>query len=243
MKNLLFLLICLITFTSNAQKSVKYDDLLVLFADGNYEKLVKSAEKYTLNDKTKNDAEPYMWLAKGLYAMSKDAKYSTDETYKNAYKDAISAVGKFMRKDKDGALFEENIDFFSKFKGSLVEVIENELSTKNYSKTYGWVLKMKKLSPNDAGNAFLEGACKYRKGDKSGATLSWVTANDLLSKITSVDDWKKEDFKLLELGVFETAQCYIDSRRVDNAKALLNKVKQWFEDDEDFKAKYDEIIN
>jgi hypothetical protein len=242
MKNVLFILISLITVGSFAQKE-KYDDLLVLFADGNYEKLVKSAEKYTLNDNTKKDPLPYLWMSKGLYEMSKDAKYTSDETFKNAYKDAISAAGKFLRYDKEGDYTEEGSDFIYKLKGSLIEVIENELSTKNYPRAYGWVLKMKKLAPEDAGNTYLEGTCQYQKGDKSGATLTWKEADAMLAKITSVDDWHKEDFQLLKIGVFGTAQCYIDSRREEMAKALLNKVKQWFEDDDDFKAKYDEIVN
>jgi len=36
-----------------------YTDLRILYADQDYEKLAKEAEKYTTNDKTKKDVLPY----------------------------------------------------------------------------------------------------------------------------------------------------------------------------------------
>ena len=239
-KILLFVTVLLSSLFTSAQN---YEDLLVMYADGNYDKLVKTAESYTLKDKTKNDAEPYYWLAKGLFAMSKDAEYTSQDRYKNAYKDAITAIGKLQRKDKDGSIFHEYRDFFSEFKQSLIEVIENEISTGNYSKAYGWVIKVPKVSPDDIGSKYLIGVCKYRKGDKSGATADWKLADDMLNAVTSVDDWSDEDFKLLSMGLIETAECYIDSKRVEQAKAIMNKGYKWLESDETFKAKYDEIVN
>lgn len=241
MKKLLFLLVTITAFNSQAQK--KYDDLLVLYADGDYEKLVKSAEKYTLKEKTEDDPMPYLWLAKGLYAMSKDAKYTTDEKYEDAYKDAISAAGKFKRKDENGSFTEEAAEFMNILKGSLTEVIQNEFSTKNYSRAYGWVLKLRKIAMENPGYTYLKGACQYRKNNKSGARVDWKAAGEILAKVKSVDDWSKEDLTILKMGVLETAECRVDARQEEEAKALLNKVKQWFEEDDDFMARYDEIVN
>jgi len=238
----IFLLVTLL-FTGVAVFAQRYEDLLVMYADGNYDKLVKTAESYTLKDKTKDDAEPYYWLAKGLFAMSKDAEYTSQEKYKNAYKDAITAIGKLQRKDKDGSVFNEYRAFFAEFKLSLFEVIENEISTGNYSKAYGWVIKVPKVSAGDVGSKYLLGVCKYRKGDKTGAATEWKEADKMLSEITSVGDWYEVDFKMLALGLAETAECYIDSRKTDNAKALMNKGYKWLEDDEYFKGKYDAIVN
>lgn len=241
MKKLLFLFLTISAFSTQAQK--KYDDLLVLYADGNYEKLVKSAEKYTLKESTEDDPMPYLWLAKGLYAMSKDAKYTTEEKYEDAYKDAISAAGKFKRKDENGSYKEEAYEFMNELKASLMEVIQNEFSTKNYSRGYSWVLKLRKIALDNPGYYFLKGACLYRKNNKSGARIEWKTGNEMLDKIKSIDDWSKADLSILKMGVIETAMGRMDSRQEDEAKALLNKVKQWFEEDDDFMAKYDQIVN
>ena len=76
-----------------------YDDLLMLKADQKLEKLIISAEKYTLKDATKNDAVPYYYMACGLYKISLvgDRK----EEFKNAFKNALGVIGKMDRKDPD----------------------------------------------------------------------------------------------------------------------------------------------
>jgi len=38
-----------------------------------------------------------------------------------------------------------------------------------------------------------------------------------------------------------TADCYINGRQKEKAVDLLNKVAPWFEEDEEFKARYDEL--
>ena len=103
--------------------------------------------------------------------------------------------------------------------------------------------KAYKLNPNDVGAKYLEGACKFRVQDKGGANALWKEAEKMLATITSLDDYREEDKKLFKMGVFETAEAYVAMKQVDKAKTLLGKVAQWFEDDEDFKAKYDEIVN
>ena len=55
MKNVLTLLCLLFITQLSFSQSPKYDDLKILYADANYEKLAKVASGYTENDKTKKD--------------------------------------------------------------------------------------------------------------------------------------------------------------------------------------------
>jgi len=241
MKNTLAIFFFLTSFlTLNAQPP-KYDDLKILYADANYEKLVKVAENYSLKEELKKDALPFLWLAKGLYKISLSG--TDDEKFKNAYKDAIGAIGKALKNDKDGTQLVDHLEFVEEFQMSMVTMIENDLSAKDYNKASGWILKYFKVTKNPIGAKFLDGASKYRKADKGGANTAWKEAETLLGKLTSIDDWTEADKKMLKLGVLETAECYIASKQREKAKTVLNKVAQWFEGDEDFKAKYDEIVN
>lgn len=241
MKKLLGLFFLLMgTMTLNAQ-APNYDDLKILYADANYEKLVKEAEKYTAKDDTKKDPLPYCWLAKGLYKISLSG--TDDEKYKNAYKDAIGALGKAIKYDKDGSALSEEQEFIDLFQMSLVETINNDIAAKDYSKASGWVIKYYKITRNPVGAKFLDGASKYRKSDKGGANTLWKEADLLLTEITSIEDWSKADKEILKTGVLQTAECYISSRQKEKAKAVLNKIAQWYEDDADFKVKYDELVN
>jgi hypothetical protein len=218
-----------------------YDDLRILYADGNYDKLIKSADSYTQKEKTKADALPYLWLGRGLYKMSQSG--TTDEKYKNAYKDAIGAIGKCIKQDKSGDVQREYTEFFEEFKMSMVELIDNDLSVPDYKKASSWVIKYYKLDPNSIGAKFLEGACKYRNADKGGANAAWKETDKKLAALTSIEDMGKADRELLKMGILQTVDCYMASKQVDKAKTLLGKVAQWFEEDEEFKAKYDEIVN
>ena len=112
-----------------------------------------------------------------------------------------------------------------------------------YNKASGWVIKYYKVTKNPVGAKFLDGASKYRKSDKGGANTAWKEADLMLKGIPSIDDWSDADKQILKLGALQTAECYLASKQKEKAKALLNKVAQWYEEDESFKAKYDEIVN
>ena len=116
-----------------------YDDLKILYADGNYEKLVKVADNYSLKESLKKDPLPFIWLAKGLYKISLSG--TDDEKFKNAYKDAIGAFSKAIKNDKDQTLLTDEVEFISEFQLSLAELISNDLTAKDYNKASGWVIK------------------------------------------------------------------------------------------------------
>lgn len=241
MKKTIALLLFIVTGLSLNAQAPNYDDLKILYADGNYEKLVKSAENYTLKDDLKKDPIPFIWLAKGLYKISLSG--TDNEKFKNAYKDATAALSKALKNDKDGTKLIDHVEFVNEFQLSMVTIIENDLSAKDYNKAGGWVLKYYKITKNPVGAKFLDGASKYRKADKGGANTAWKEADAMLTKITSIDDWSEADKKILQMGVLQTAECYLASKQREKAKTLLNKVAQWFEDDAEFKEKYDEIVN
>ena len=240
MKKLLVLSFALAFCHLSSAQAPDYDDLKILYADANYEKLVKQSENYTLKDNLKKDPIPHVYLAKGLYKLSKSGE--TDEKYKNAYKDAINALSKAIKLVKDSTeLLSDHMDFVKEFQGSLVEMITNDLSVKDYNKASGWVMKYYKIAFNPTGAKYLDGATKYRKQDKSGASTLWKEAEAGLKKITSLDNWTEGDKNMLKIGIMETAECFISSKQNVKAKELMNKVASWFEEDADFKEKYDSL--
>lgn len=219
----------------------EYNDLRILYADGDYEKLVRASEKYTLSDKTKSDALPHMWLARGLYKVSMSG--TDDERFKNAYKDAIGEVGKSIKYDKDGSVQSEYQEFYTEFTNSMVEVIKNDIEIPDYKKASSWVLKYYKINMKSIGAKYLDAVCKFRNADKGGANTLWKEAETMLKATTNIDDWSQAEKDLLMMGIMQTADCYISIKQVAKAKEMMGKAAQWFEKNEDFKAKYDEIVN
>lgn len=241
MKTLFFgIVFSMSTLVGFGQKS--YDDLQILYADGNYEKLIKVATKYTSDDATRKDPLPHLWMARGYYKISISG--SDDPEDKNAFKDAVGAVAKFLKADKGGEAMSdpENSEFVETMQAALFEQISNDIATDNYRKAYSWVIKYNKISNNSLGSKYLEAACKFRTDDKSTAFTMWRECEAEAAKITDRASWSPTDLDIMKSGVLESAECLVSVRQVDKAKALVNKIAPWFEDDEEFKTAYNEIL-
>jgi hypothetical protein len=247
MKKLTFLMAFVFSFLAvdaNAQPP-NYDDLLIYFADGDHVKLIKKAEKYTLSDKTKKDPIPWMYMAKGFFEIHKNPGKAPDDMKKNAIATATRYCERSLKLDKEGVLAQDetNADFVSNLKKYWLESIDNEIIVQNYGKAYGIIMKYNKLARTDPGCQYLLGACKFRKNDKNTSAKHWEKGDLLLAEVTSTADWKSEDFAILKMGVLETARALKDYDEIGEAQKLLNKVKQWFEDDDEFMEVYNCFVN
>lgn len=233
-----------LVFFANLASAQDYDDLRILYADGNYPKLVQKAEGYTEKDDTKYDPVPYIWAAKGLYKISLSG--TDDERFKNAYKDAIKFLGKGMKYDlkkNDGQAIEEFNEFIIEFQMTLLTRVANDIDAGDYRKAYSWAGRYKKITQNGVGAEFLKGACKHRQKDRSSARTSWKEAEAQLADVTGVENWSEADKKMLMIGIIETAKAYKETLQDDKAKQILGKAGQWFEEDEEWKRRYDDYVN
>jgi hypothetical protein len=239
MKKLIAVVFLLAAGLAKAQ-APNYDDLRILYADGNYDKLIRSAENYSTNEKTKKDALPHFWLGRGLYSVSLSG--TDEEKYKNAFKESVNSIGKAIKLDKSGEVLQEYDDFLTEYKTAIVERIRNDIDDPKV-KNSAWVVKYYKMDPNSVGTKYVEGYFKYKNADKTGANTLWKDADTKLKAISSIEGWDEPDVELLKMGVLATASMYKSSKQVDKARALLGSVKQWYEEDDEFMSKYDEIVN
>jgi hypothetical protein len=202
------------------------------------------AENYTVKDKTKKDILPYIWLSKGLYKISLSG--TDNEKFKNAYKEAIKYLSKGIKYDlkyNEGSTIEEEREFVDEFQLSLQEIIENEVSSGGFKKAYGWTIKYNKITLNPVGAKFMMGACKHEDQDKPSARTLWQEAQKMMDELESMDGWSEADKNMMMLGILYSANAMKKSRQEEKARALLGKASQWFEEDEVWKEKYDEIVN
>ena len=111
------------------------------------------------------------------------------------------------------------------------------------------ILNLKKHHEDKCRTRLSEEQTKLLRIKQELATLAKAKKNQqkeaetLLKSVSDIDSWSKAEKDLLMMGVIQTAECYISSKQVDKAKAVLSKVAQWYEGNEDFKTKYDEIVN
>jgi tetratricopeptide (TPR) repeat protein len=218
-----------------------YDDLLIYYADGDYEKVVDKAEKYMEDDDTKKDALPYLYSSMANFEMSKDGVF--EEDFPKAYNNAIKNAGKALKNDKDGSVYEMHINYFTELKGAVLEELKNMVLVGDFSRMRGTIMSMQRLDPNDIGSQFLMAAAQYRIKDKSSAKNTIKEAQAALDAVESVEEWRDVDLEMLRIGVIEYVNYLVEIRQTDQAKKVLGKVKQWYEDDQIFMAVYDEVVN
>ena len=259
MKNTILLLLFLGGFLINSSaQAPDYDDLKIYFADANYEKLLKKAEKYTLGDKTRKDAIPYLFLSKANFEISKGGDEELLNKFPRSFKDALKYAGKCIQKDKEGDVYAENMAHFTELKVVVTEKLRNLAESGDYGRLMGSIPSMLKIDKTDIGSYYLKAAGYYHKKDMTGMKKAAKIANDLLAKadpnaftISDDDDHdltnkKKIDLEMLKLGVIHYSQALVLARQTSMAKDLMGKVKQWYPEtpeNSDFTEAYDSIVN
>ncbi|WP_123776048.1 hypothetical protein [Brumimicrobium aurantiacum] len=217
-----------------------YEDLLIIQADGDWEKLIKKADRYTTKSSTSKDPLPYYYMSYGLYKISFQAE--RDDEYKGAYKDAFTAMGKMLRYDESGEVEEKHTEFINELKFSLLEIIQNEVENEEYKRAFGWSMRLYKFGRDYIPALYMEGALRTRKNDATTGRNKWEEANKLM-KDADVMSWSEADQKILMSALFQSAKVLKEMRLTAQAKEMMDKGAPYFEDLERWQEQYDEIIN
>lgn len=219
-------------------QSPDYDDLLNLFVDEKYDKLLRKAEGYTLDDKTKKDPVPYLFMSMGYYEMSKLDEYKTD--YPNAFKDALKYLSKYASKDKNREFGADYEDFFNEIRKATISEAEIMTDQEKYTKAksmYGYLID---LDPNDAGAYIMEGMTFQAMKSKKEAETSFKAAKELLSsKKCTIKN--KDQMVFLKSALIRYATYLNDSGSKTQAIEWLDLGKEFFPDDKEYQVNYESI--
>lgn len=230
-KKIILILLCVYGFTSILKaQPPKYDDLIILYADGKYVKLVDECLKYNGKDATTKDAFPYLMLSKGYYGISQQGDKS--EEFKNAFKMSVNALSRFIKKDKDGSVAAENNEFIEKLKSDAAEVLLNEYDTEDYRKVTSSASSYLKASKDNIGARFLDAASKYMQKDRSSANFIWKEFEKPFLDMKSLDTDSPADIRVYKAGILATAECFIQSKQLERARAILDKGKELIQEQE-----------
>jgi len=227
-----------VTFSLFSQGT--YEDLLIVKADATWEKLIKKADKYTVKSSTSKDAEPYYYMAYGLYKISFEAERS--EEFKNAYKESFTAIGKMLRYDKSGEIQSKYAEFIDEMKFSLLEIIQNEVDNEEYRRAFGWSMRLYKFGRTYIPALYLEGALRSRNNDLTTARMKWNEGEKLLEE-ADINSWSKADQEIMMLALYQSARALVDVRQVDSAIEVMKIGAPYFEENKIWQERYNEIVN
>jgi uncharacterized protein with von Willebrand factor type A (vWA) domain len=241
-RNLTLFTMLLISGVSYAQPS-EFKDLVMLYADGKYEKLLVKADKYTQDDKTKKEPLPYIYMSMACFKISQDASLKEKFTQiKDPFKDALKYAAKFVKTDKERAYISEYEDYLNDLLGAAVEEAVNFAADAKYSKSIAAMKKVTEFFPEDPGGWLLKGVFEFQNKVRAEATTSWNKAFELLEKF-KFEDMTKAEKRMLKVAIMEYVKLQVENKMMDKAKDMLNKGAVWFSADEEFKEFYDKIIN
>ena len=147
--------------SAQAQKHV-YEDLLKAYVDEEYEKCLAKAEGYTINEETKKDPLPYLYMSMCLFEMSKIEKYTAMEEYKKADRDAVKYAEKYRKKDKNREFFDNYGDYWEDLNTMAMEKGENLYDDEEYSKAKQVFDGMVGYYPENSGAWMYLALCQYK---------------------------------------------------------------------------------
>ncbi|TXC77135.1 hypothetical protein [Luteibaculum oceani] len=228
MKKLVLLLLLGLISVANIQaqdEKKEYFDLLMLYLDADYEKLLKKAEKYMDNDKTRKDALPYLYAAMGYFDIKDNEELS--EVYKNPLRESLKLATKFVRYDRTNAYAEEGDDFIAKLRAEIKNEAIFELKEGKDSRAQYYFKQLLRLDENDYSVIYMQLQLAAREGDTYTQNEMQAEFNRMIENVT---DWSKEasDKKnFLEYAMLEHADYLKEKGRTDAALKVVTQLEKF----------------
>lgn len=239
MKKFIALLFFAAAFASQsiAQPGKNYEDLLKLFVDDKFEKCLYKAEGYTLDEKTKKDPLPYLYMSRCYFEMSKRDEFR--EKYPNAFKDAMKYASKYGSKDKEKQFAAEFEDYFGALRMAAIAEAETMMETNKASKAKQIYDNLLDLDPNDAGAQLSLGLAFQAAKSKKESEDAFKKAKAILSEKKA--STTKEQLILLKDAITKHATALASSSK-EAAREWLELGMEYFPEDKEYKLTYDTII-
>jgi tetratricopeptide (TPR) repeat protein len=240
MKRLLLLTLSILTLAPAFMlaQAPKFEDLLSLFVDEKYEKVLMKAEKYTLGDDTKKEPLPYLFMSMSYYEMSKIDKYKED--YKDSFKNAMKFAAKYGAKDKDHKYIGEYDEYFGKLRTEAMAEGETHLDDGKFPKAKSIFDQLSDIDPNDAGAQLMLAYTLRKMKAKKEADIAMGIASKLLKEKKA--STSKEQLVMLKNAIYKLAE---DMKTTEKSKARewLDLGMEYFKDDQEYQVNYETILN
>lgn len=243
----LFLFAIIFSFSYLQAQVVGGDEekLAKLYNLGKYESCLYKAEDLTFKDDYKKDPEPYLYMAMCFYELSNSSDPSIQEDFKNGLKQAIKYSAKFAKYDKEGEMYEDNIEFIQILKDSQFAIIKDYFDEGNYrkagstSKNYGKLLREK-----DYSILYFRGVSEILSNNFSQGTRDLDEATvELNSRINNGKLRVDNTFKsLVSASILKYSEYLIKENQTKASLENLSLGKKMFPNDGYIEVQYNMII-
>jgi hypothetical protein len=217
----------------SAQDDSEFEDLRNLYMDEKYEKLIAKGEKYVADDDTRKNADPYLYISKAYYEISRLEQYNEDYPPEKAFANALKWASKYRKKDPEGALFAENDLYFRELKETAMQEAAGFMSDGKYSRAKRYYDAICKFDPEDPGAWLMLGYSQIQMKSMTESKLAFKEAGNVLHSI-DVTRLNSVERKLLLLGTMNYSEYLVEESMRDSARATLNLAAPALEGDAEF---------
>ena len=228
---------CFSSYQTIAQNE-KYDKILILIVNEDYEKALYKAEAFTLKDDTKKDPIPHLYCSMAYFEISKRNEYQ--EKYPKAFAESLKYAGKFRKYDKNNEFYPEHTEFLGELrKESYIQAeIMNDQS--KWTRSRAIYKGLVDLDPNDPGAQLMQAFVLYKAKANRDGDLSAQAAKDLVKK-NGTSGLGKEQVDFLRRSILTMSEYHNGSGNRAKAKELLELGHPYFKEDKEFMVTYNNI--
>ncbi len=236
--------LCMFVFLASlklqAQQDRDYEDLRKLYIDEKYEKVIAKGEKYLGKTDSRKEPEPYMYMAKAYYEISRMEDMHEDFPPEKTFANALKWAGKYRKKDPEGVLFRENDLFFEELKKAALEEGAGFMADQKYSRAKRYYDGITKFDPNDAGAWLMLGNCQVQMRSMTEASMAYKKAGEVLHS-SDVTKFNAQDKKTLRIAGIDYAEYLINDGKRDSARSTLDLLAPALQGDAQFDMLYRKV--
>lgn len=251
-------IIFLTGFSASAQvNGGKYDKLFDEFLMEDYEGCLKQAFKLTEKEDTRNEPEPYLYIAMINLKLNQNPELS--ELNPNALKEAQKFAAKAVKKDEKprnpkaenpaeedaaGYYWEKNQEFFNQLKRASMDEADYFFNEDNFSKAASSYAKILKFDATDENILMITAACQYLSKNVGQGKLTLQEAVKQITTKYASEDYQGNEVSMpaLEDGIRAYTDFLVDSGDKDGAKAFFKEVYDYLSWNESIRAQYRKIM-
>lgn len=219
----------------------EYDDLLIMYVDGEYEKCLKKAEKYTDREKTRRDPLPYLYMSMCYFEISKMDSYTSQREWRRSDRNALRYAKRFRKKDKNLQYFPEYEDYWEELNTMAMETGMMYLELGDDSKARRRFDAMVDYYPENPGAWQMLALVQQRMNLRRDAAESMERFNEAYAALGNIEELPDDQQRLLRTALVLYAE-HMDSKGMrDSAQIVLELGEEAFLENAEFKSLHDEL--
>lgn len=221
-------------------KGGQHTKLFDLYALEKFEDCAFKAENMVLSEKYKKDPEPLLYLSMCMFKISRMDSSALDQHYKEPLKESLKYAKKFRAKDKDGAMYNANINYFFEIKEAGIAHANYLYNLNQYAKASAFFGMVNAFEEKDNNVRFMKGVCDIlAKNAADGAK----TINDAMKGLAALrkDSSYKAD-NISDPLLVDAMIIYSDylnkNKKEDSAKKTISFAQLYFPENIDIRNQY-----